>query len=201
MPRILTAFLALAVLAVPLPALAEAEVGAPAPDFTATDIGGNAFSLAEQRGKPVVLEWTNHECPFVVKHYSTGNMQAAQKAATKDGAIWVSIVSSAPDKQGHVTPEQAAEIIKAQGAAPTTQILDPAGAIGRAYGAKTTPHVFVIDANGVVAYAGAIDDDPSADPATVAGAKNYVLAALEALKAGVPVDPAQTRAYGCGVKY
>jgi peroxiredoxin len=201
MPRILTAFLALAVLALPAPALAEAKVGQPAPDFTATDIHGNAFALAEQRGKPVVLEWTNHDCPFVVKHYSTGNMQAAQKAAREGGAVWVSIVSSAPDKQGHVTAEQAAAILAEQGAAPTTQILDPAGAIGRAYGAKTTPHMFVIDAGGVVAYAGAIDDNPSADPATVAGATNYALAALEALRAGAPVDPAETRAYGCSVKY
>ncbi|MCC7304696.1 MAG: redoxin domain-containing protein [Alphaproteobacteria bacterium] len=183
------------------PALAAPEVGKPAPDFSATDIAGKPFKLSDHKGKIVVLEWTNHECPFVMKHYETGNMQKTQKAATDKGAEWISIVSSAPGKQGNVTKEEAAKIVTDTGAAPTAKILDESGAIGHLYDAKTTPHMFVIDKDGNVAYMGAIDDQPSPKHDTVNGAKNYVLSAIDALQAGTPVETASTQPYGCGVKY
>jgi peroxiredoxin len=196
-------FCTLAVLTVGLcaPAFAAPEVGKPAPDFTATAIDGSTVTLSAYKGKPVVLEWTNHECPFVVKHYGSGNMQKTQKAAVEGGAVWLSIVSSAPGKEGHVTPEEASKIVADSGAPVTAKILDEKGDIGKLYGAKTTPHMFVIDKDGTLVYAGAIDDKPSTDPKTVEGARNYVTAALEDLAAGRPVQTAQTEAYGCGVKY
>jgi peroxiredoxin len=197
--RFLTAVLAVFLLAGP--ASAAPEIGKPAPEITATDIKGNPFKLSDHKGQPVVLEWTNHECPFVVKHYSSSNMQKLQKSAQEMGVKWVSIVSSAPGKQGHGTAEQAQKILDDAGASVTAKLLDESGEIGKLYDAQTTPHMFVIDANGVLAYAGAIDDNSSADPKTVEGAKNYVLAALESLKAGKPVETAQTQPYGCGVKY
>jgi peroxiredoxin len=182
-------------------AKAAPEIGKPAPEITATDIKGAPFKLSDQKGKIVVLEWTNSECPFVKKHYGSGNMQKTQETATSEGVVWVSINSSAPGKQGHVTPEDAQKIITESGAKPSTEILDESGTIGKEYGASTTPHMFVIDASGNLAYAGAIDDQPSPDPKTVEGAKNYVLAAIESLKARKPVETAQTQPYGCGVKY
>ncbi|MCB1783892.1 MAG: thioredoxin family protein [Alphaproteobacteria bacterium] len=202
------AYLALALVFAPivlgmaaLPVLASAEVGKPAPDFKATDIHGHEFKLSEQKGKTVVLEWTNNECPFVKKHYGSGNMQATQKQATDKGVVWVSIVSSAPGKQGNVTPEQAIEIEKEVGAHDTARILDESGEIGHMYGAKTTPHMFVIDPEGKLAYAGAIDDQPSPDPETVKTATNYVLAAVNDLSEGHEVATPVTTPYGCGVKY
>ncbi len=196
-------FCTLAALTVGLcaPAFAAPEVGKPAPDFTATAIDGSTVTLSAYKGKPVVLEWTNHECPFVAKHYGSGNMQKTQKAAVEGGAVWLSIVSSAPGKEGHVTPEEAKKIVADTGALATARILDEKGEIGKLYGAKTTPHMFVIDKDGTLVYAGAIDDKPSTDPKTVEGAKNYVTAALDDLAAGRPVQTAQTEAYGCGVKY
>lgn len=179
-------------------AVVEAKM---APSFSATDIYGKAFDLDSQRGKIVVLEWTNHDCPFVKKHYSTNNMQKAQKMATDQDVVWVTIVSSAPEKQGSVTPEEAKAIIKEKKSHETTRILDPSGEIGHLYGAVTTPHMFVIDTEGHVAYEGAIDDNPSPSPEAVEGAENYVLAAIEDLQTGVPVQTAQTRPYGCSVKY
>lgn len=202
------AYFALALALTPLvfsmgafPVMASVEVGQPAPDFTATDIHGQEFKLSDQKGKTVVLEWTNHECPFVKKHYGSGNMQTTQKTATDKGVVWVSIVSSAPGKQGNVTPEQAIEIEKEVGANATTRILDASGEIGMAYGAKTTPHMFVINPEGTLAYAGAIDDNPSPDPATIEGAHNYVLSAVESIAAGTEIATASTTPYGCGVKY
>lgn len=186
---------------VAIPVMASAEIGHEAPDFTAMDIHGHEFKLSEQKGKTVVLEWTNHECPFVRKQYGTGAMQNTQKTATDEGVVWVSIVSSAPGKQGNVTPEEAVKIEEEAGAHATTRILDESGEIGQLYGAKTTPHMFVIDADGKLAYAGAIDDQPSPDPASVEGATNYVLAALDDLKAGRAVATPATTPYGCGVKY
>lgn len=183
------------------PAFAAAEVGQPAPDFTATDIKGNTVKLSDLKGKNVVLEWTNQECPFVVKHYKTGNMQAAQKKATEGGAVWISINSSAPGMQGNTTAEEALKIETEAGVHSTNRILDPSGEIGQLYGAKTTPHMFVIDKEGTLAYAGAIDDKPDADSASIEGAKNYVLAALDDLSAGKPVETPSTASYGCGVKY
>ncbi len=201
------AYIALALAFVPamimanFEARAAVEIGKPAPEITAKDINGNDFNLEDYKGKTVVLEWTNHQCPFVVKHYGTGNMQAAQKKATESGVIWVSIVSSAPDKQGFLTPEEAIAINQEQGSNATTKILDPLGEIGKAYAAKTTPHMFVIDPDGNIAYKGAIDDNPSANASAVEGAKNLVLAALDDLAAGKEVEVSETAPYGCSVKY
>jgi peroxiredoxin len=183
-------------------ALADApKVGQPAPAFTATDLAGKTRSLSEFKGKYVVLEWHNQGCPFVKKHYDSGNMQKLQKELTGKGAVWLSIISSAPGAQGFVTPEQEKQYLAAKQAAPTDVLFDPEGTVGRAYGAKTTPHMFVIDDKGVLVYAGAIDDNPSSDAADVATAKNFVRAAYEEASAGKPVSTASTAPYGCGVKY
>jgi peroxiredoxin len=179
----------------------DLKIGEPAPDFTATDIYGKAFNLENHKGEIVVLEWTNHDCPFVKKHYSTGNMQATQKTATEKGVTWVSIVSSAAGNQGNVTPEQAQAIVKEVEARATTRILDPSGEIGHLYEAKTTPHMFVIDKSGILAYAGAIDDQPSPNPKTVEGAENYVLKAISELEKGDKVTMPSSVPYGCSVKY
>ena len=183
------------------PVKAAVEIGAPAPEFSATDIHGNDFNLADQKGKTVVLEWTNHECPFVVKHYSTNNMQQTQKTATDNGVVWVSIVSSAPGRQGNMSAEDAMKLEKEVGAHATARIMDESGDIGKMYEAKTTPHMFVISPDGNVVYNGAIDDNPSPSPDTVEGAKNLVLSALDDLSAGRPVEVSQTAPYGCSVKY
>ncbi len=182
-------------------AFAMVQPGQPAPEFTGTDSHGNAISLSDFKGKPVVLEWTNHKCPFVKKHYKPGNMQQLQTMAKEDGVVWLSIISSAKDKQGYVSSEEANRITAEKGATPAHVILDPAGDIGRAYGAKTTPHMFVINAEGTLVYAGAIDDKPSADPADIAGATNYVTAALTAIKNGEEISTTSTQPYGCSVKY
>lgn len=182
-------------------AKAAPEIGKPAPDFTATAIDGQPFKLSDHKGKNIVLEWSNHECPFVVKHYSTGNMQKTQEAAKSEGALWVTIVSSAPGKQGHTTPEESKKIMDEAGAKPDFKILDETGEIGKLYNAQTTPHMFVIGADGNLAYMGAIDDNSSPKPDTVEGAHNYVLSALSDLKAGKPVETPQTQPYGCAVKY
>jgi peroxiredoxin len=183
------------------PAVAAIEVGKPAPEFSVKDIKGQDVSLSGLKGKIVVMEWTNHQCPYVVKHYATKNMQGLQQDAAKDGVVWLSVVSSAPGKQGNVTAEEAQKIITEQGASPAHKILDPEGTLGRLYGAQTTPHMFVINAEGVLAYAGAIDDNDSFSQDTVKDAKNYVRAAWTALKAGNPVEVSSTKAYGCSVKY
>ncbi len=180
---------------------AAIEIGQAAPAINVKDINGNDFSLEQHKGKTIVLEWTNHLCPFVVKHYSTGNMQEVQKTATDNGVIWVSIVSSAPGKQGFTTPEEAATISKEKGSHATTKILDPLGEIGKAYDAKTTPHMFVISPEGNVVYKGAIDDNPSPNPKAVEGARNLVLAALDDISSGRSVAVPQTSPYGCSVKY
>lgn len=202
--RIARAALALFVLAVAAAPAAQAnppEVGTPAPAFTGTDTKGVAHSLSDFLGKIVVLEWTNPECPFVKKHYDTGNMQALQKEAVDEGVIWLSIVSSAPGKQGYGTPEEAEKYMAESGSAATARLLDPEGTIGHLYGATSTPNMFVIDAEGNLAYAGAIDDRASPDPASVEGAHNYVRAAIDSLKAGTKLDVPFTRPYGCGIKY
>lgn len=201
MPRILAYALAAFVLLMAVIPARAAQVGQSAPDFSATDIKGNAFKLSDHKGEIVVLEWMNHECPFVRKHYGTGNMQKTQEEAKAKGATWVSIVSSAPGLQGNVTPEEAQKIIDETGAHPDFKILDPSGEIGHLYDAKTTPHIFVIDKDGTLVYAGAIDDKPTPDPKSVEGSKNYVLAALDDLAAGKPVATPTTQSYGCAVKY
>lgn len=195
------AVLARGSLVAPAPAWAAPGVGAPAPAFTATATTGKAVSLADQRGKIVVLEWTNHDCPYVVKHYSTSNMQALQKEATGQGVVWLSIISSAPGTQGHVSPGQADELTASRKASPTAVLLDATGAVGKLYGATNTPHMYVIDQAGTLVYAGAIDDRPTTRRSDVQGAHNYVREALQAVAAGQPVKTPVTRAYGCTVKY
>ena len=182
-------------------AFANPPVGKPAPDFETVDIEGKPLKLSDLKGQKVILEWTNHQCPFVVKHYGGGNMQATQKTATAQGATWISIISSAPGRQGHVSAKEAKDLATARGAAPTHQILDPSGEIGHLYGAQTTPHMFIIDEDGILAYKGAIDSKASLSPATIPNATNYVLAALESMNAGEPIAHAVTPPYGCSIKY
>lgn len=183
------------------PVWAAAKVGEPAPAFTAAASTGASVSLVDYKGKLVILEWTNHDCPYVRKHYETGNMQSLQKETTAEGAAWLTIISSAPSEQGHVTPSQANELTASRKAAPAFVLLDPKGTVGRLYGATNTPHMYVVDKGGVLIYAGAIDDRPTSRRADVQGANNYVRAALQAVAAGQPVKTPVTRAYGCTVKY
>ena len=180
---------------------AEAVVGEPAPDFSVADASGATRSLAEFKGRFVVLEWFNPECPFVRKHYGSGNMQGLQAAAAERGVVWLTVASSAPGKQGHLTPEQAGAVIQELGAKQTALLLDPDGTVGRRYGAKTTPHLFLIGPEGRLLYAGAIDDRPSVDPDDIPGATNYLQQALDEALAGEPVSVPQTKPYGCSVKY
>jgi hypothetical protein len=176
-------------------------VGQPAPNFKLADMNGKPVTLADYRGKTVVLEWHNPGCPFVQKHYNSGNMQKAQAAATRDGAVWLSINSGAPGKQGHMDGTSAKQMVGKVGAKPTAYLLDPKGVVGKVYDAKTTPHMYVIDAKGTLVYAGGIDDKPTADAGDIPGARNHVLAALGEIKAGKKVSVATSRPYGCSVKY
>ena len=195
-----TALTLAAALAFAPDAPAAATVGQPAPALKLVDSKGKTRSLSEFAGKTVVLEWTNPECPFVKKHYG-GNMQAQQRDATAKGVVWLTVNSSAPGKQGHVDGA-AAERVRGQArAAQTAYLLDPTGAAGRAYGAKTTPHMYVIDPKGVLRYAGGIDSIPSPNPADITKATQYVPQALAELAAGKPVSASVTRPYGCAVKY
>lgn len=178
-----------------------ARPGLKAPEFTAMDSHGKTVSLKDFLGKIVVLEWKNHQCPFVVKHYESGTMQALQKDLTAKGVVWLSVISSAPGKQGYVTGGEANAIAKKEGSAATAILLDPEGAIGRLYGAKTTPHMFVINTAGFIAYAGAIDDKPSADKQDLKGARSYVREAVEAVRLSKTVEVESTPPYGCSVKY
>ncbi|MBI1212770.1 MAG: redoxin domain-containing protein [Alphaproteobacteria bacterium] len=199
MMRLFTVALAVALLSPA--AVAAPTVGQPAPEFTAVDSNGASHSLADFKGKIVVLEWTNAECPYTRKHYDSGNMQKLQEDATHAGVVWLSIISSAPGKQGYVTGAEANQLTISRKAHPSAVLLDPAGAIGREYEARTTPQMFVIDRAGVLRYMGAIDDKPVASPASLAGARNYVRAALASVEAGKPVAVASTEPYGCSVKY
>lgn len=183
------------------PALANAVVGQPAPAFTATDSNGRSHDLADFRGKAVVLEWTNADCPFVQKFYGGGDMQRLQADAKKQGAVWLTVNSGASGKQGHMTGAQANAKMKAQGFNASAYLLDPYGAIGKAYGARTTPHMFVINPEGILVYAGGIDNTPTADPADIARAQPLVKLALADIAAGNPVAIATSRPYGCSVKY
>ena len=188
---------------VPAPAWAAAvaKVGTPAPAFTSTATTGKAVSLGDFRGQTVVLEWTNHDCPYVRKHYETGNMQALQKEATGTGVVWMTIISSPPGTQGYATAAEADALTAKRKANPSLVLLDPKGDVGRMYGATNTPHMYVVDKSGTLAYAGAIDDRPTTRKSDVDGAHNYVRAALADLAAGQPVKTPITRAYGCTVKY
>ena len=178
-----------------------AKVGQPAPAFELTDSTGKTRSLAEFAGKTVVLEWNNPGCPFVKKHYGSDNMQSQQRAATAAGVVWLTVNSGAPGKQGHMDGEEAEEFRTDTKSAQTAYLLDPQGIAGRAYGAMTTPHMYVIDPAGVLRYAGAIDSHQSADPDDIPDATQYVPKALAELAAGQPVSEPLTQPYGCDVKY
>lgn len=182
-------------------ARAAVSVGQLAPNFTLTGIDGKPYSLSDYKGKIVVLEWVNPECPFVGKHYKSGNMQALQKAATSAGVVWLSINSASPGKQGDYDTERAAAWLKKVDAAPTAYLRDPDGMVGHLYGAKTTPDMYIINADGTLVYEGAIDSIRSAKTDDVAKANNYVKAALTAVQAGQPVLVAISEPYGCSVKY
>ncbi len=184
-----------------LTAYAAAIVGEPAPAFTATDDRGVTHSLADYAGKFVVLEWHNNGCPYVKKYYDSGHMQQLQKEWTAKGVVWLTVISSAPGKQGYVTPEESQAYMKEKGGAPTAVLLDPKGDLGHLYEAKTSPQMFIIDPKGVLIYNGAIDDKPTADLADIAGATNYVSQALTEAMAGKPVTTPTSRPYGCSVKY
>ncbi len=183
------------------PALAGPAIDAAAPAFTGLASNGETVSLDQFKGETVVLEWTNEGCPFVQKHYETGNMQEAQKTANADGVVWITVISSAPGKQGHADAASVNALTASRGAEPDFVLLDESGAVGKAYGAKTTPQMALIDKEGVLRYAGAIDDKPSANHATVNGATNYLLAALQSVNEGEPVEIKETKPYGCSVKY
>jgi peroxiredoxin len=180
---------------------AAAKVDEAAPPVTAPSTAGSPVSLESYKGKVVGLEWTNHECPYVRKHYESGNMQALQRETTAQGIVWLTIISSAKGEQGYVTSAQADELTSTRKAVPTAVLLDEKGVVGRMYGATNTPHMYVVDKTGLLVYAGAIDDRPTTRKADVQGANNYVKAALESVAAGQPVKTPVTRAYGCTVKY
>jgi peroxiredoxin len=182
---------------------AAVENGKPAPDFTLTDLDGKSRKLSDFKGKTVVLEWNNPDCPFVKKHYEkSGNLPATQKTATADGVVWLTINSGAAGKQGgDYTAAQLKEYLKANHAVPTAYLPDHDGTVGHLYGAKTSPHIYVINADGVLVYQGAIDSIRSAESSDIAKSTNYVNAALASVKAGKPVEKSSTEPYGCSVKY
>ena len=182
-------------------AMAAAEVNKPAPAFTGVGTDGKPLRLDAYKGKTVVLEWTNHECPFVKKHYESGNIPTLQKDAADKGIVWLQVVSSAPGKQGHVDGATAQKLNGSRKAAPAGTVLDPDGSIGKLYGAQTTPHIFIVKADGTLAYKGGIDSIPTADKADLPKAENYVTSALKAIAAGTAVEKASTKPYGCAVKY
>lgn len=182
-------------------AFAAAEIGKPAPDFSAPAASGKSVALSSYKGNYVVLEWTNPGCPFVRKFYNSGAMQELQKKQTGKGIIWLSINSGAKGKEGNMNAKEAAEWVKKVQANPTEYLLDEKGEIGHLYGAKTTPHMFVIDKQGILQYAGAIDDKPSPNPDDIETSHNYVIAAINSLIEGKKVEVTSTQSYGCNVKY
>ncbi|WP_262408670.1 redoxin family protein [Sphingomonas sp. JC676] len=190
-----------AVIAAAASLAAEPEIASAVPNFRAMDMHGKVVDLSQYRGKTVVLEWNNPGCPFVQKHYNSGNMQKTQAAAAAQGVVWLTVNSGAPGKQGYMTGAEAQKFVAGQKAKPATYVLDPKGLIGKVYGAKTTPHMYIIDASGRLVYKGGIDDRATADTADIAKARNHVLAALGEIKAGKPVSVTETRPYGCSVKY
>jgi peroxiredoxin len=197
----LRAAVALLAIAAGSSALAQAAVGQPAPAFELADTAGKTVKLADFKGRFVVLEWTNPGCPFVVKHYGSQNMQSLQKEAAAQKVVWLSISSTAPGHGDYLAPVALATQYKDWGAAPAAMLMDDSGKVGRAYGARTTPHMYVIDPQGVLVYAGGIDDKRSTNPADVKTAKNFVRAALTDALAGKPVATPSAAPYGCSVKY
>jgi len=195
-PTILMSLMATAVFAFDPP-----PVGSAAPDFSLIDANGKTHSLSQYKGKYVVLEWFNPECPFVKKHYGSGNMQKLQQQYTGKGVVWLTIDSNAPGTEGNVTPEQAQKITASWKMRQTALLLDPDGKVGRAYGAKNTPDMVIVNPEGKIAYEGAIDSKATPNPADIPNSTNYVKAALDESLAGKPVTTPQTRPYGCSVKY
>ena len=183
------------------PALAAATVGQPAPAFTAIDAGGRTVSLADYKGKHVVLEWVNPGCPYVQKHYSSANMQGTQKEAVAQGVVWLAVNSTAQDSGDYLAPAAMTQWMQSQKAAATATLMDADGRVGRAYGARTTPHMYIVNPAGTLVYAGAIDDQPRASLADTPKANNHVKVALAESLAGKAVSTPSTRAYGCSVKY
>jgi peroxiredoxin len=190
-----------AVALMPSAAFAAADVGKAAPLFTATDSNGKTHALESYKGKIVVLETTNHDCPYVAKHYRAGNMQAQQKEAAAKGIVWLTVASSAPGQQGHVTPAQANELTVKRGAAPAAVLIDPESKVARAYAATVTPHMYIIDAGGILVYKGGIDSIATSSDSDIPKATQYVRVALGEMLAGKPITNASTRAYGCTLKY
>jgi hypothetical protein len=181
---------------------AAPQIGQPAPDFRVIDTAGETRSLGDFAGQKVILEWTNHDCPFVVKHYEPGNMQAQQRMARDEhDAVWLTVISSKPGSQGHVSPDGADELTRTRNAEPAAVLLDESGDMGRAYDARVTPHMYIIDEEGILRYMGGIDSNPSRNSADIAEATQYVVAALGDLAADREVAEPVTRPYGCTVKY
>ncbi|RJF90451.1 redoxin domain-containing protein [Sphingomonas cavernae] len=193
--------LAAAAFALAMPVIAGQATGAKAGNFRVNDATGKVIELEQFRGKTVVLEWNNPGCPFVQKHYTSGNMQNTQAAARKDGVVWLTINSGAPGKQGYMTGPEALKFVKEQKSNASYYLLDPKGVVGKGYGAKTTPQMFIIDKTGTLVYQGGIDDKATAKVADIASATNYVTAALSEMKAGKAVSIRESRPYGCSVKY
>lgn len=197
----LSALATIALISSATPLAAAQKTGAMAQDFKLTDIYGKTVQLSSFRGKTVVMEWHNPGCPFVVKHYDSGNMQKTQIAARKQGVVWLTINSGAPGKQGYMKGPAAQKLVKQQRLNADHYLLDVKGVVGKAYAAKTTPHMYIIDATGKLVYQGGIDNKPTANPADIKSARNHVTAALNELKAGKTISVAQSRPYGCSVKY
>lgn len=181
--------------------IAAPKIGAAAPDFSVADATGKMQKLSDYKGKLVVLEWYNKDCPYVRKHYDVKNMQQIQQEAVQKGAVWLTVVSSAKGKQGHQTNQEALANFKKEGMNSTALLLDESGQMGKAYAAKTTPHMYLIDEKGVLRYNGAIDSNDSADSKTIATSENYVVAALNSLQKGEKIAMETTKPYGCSVKY
>lgn len=200
-PFAVSALALAACIALPAVAAAQAVVGREAPSFQAPDTAGRSVSLADHRGRWVVLEWTNPGCPFVRKHYDSGNLPAQQQQAVAQGVVWLAVNSTAREAGDYLPPAQLQAWLKARGAAPTATLMDVDGQVGRAYGARTTPQMAVIDPQGRLVYSGAIDDRPTANPGDIAGARQHVREALAEAMAGKPVSRPVTQPYGCSVKY
>jgi hypothetical protein len=195
------ALISLAAALAPFPAAAEPALDQPAPAFSGLGADGKTLDLKDFHGKTVVLEWTNHDCPFVKKHYDSGNIPLLQKEASAKGFVWLQVISSAPGKQGHVDGATAIKLNAARGATPTGTLLDPEGKIGKLYGAQTSPHFFIINPQGVLVYKGGIDSIASAQQEDIAKAENYVRAAFTSLSAGTRIANPSTKPYGCSIKY